>query len=74
MKVSDIKEGTKMYAVMQIPRFAKHGKLRMSPEVFESREKAIAYVEECRRREFLTNKDLWIVDLSSNVIVARRPE
>ena len=63
-----------MYVVMQIPRFAKHGKLRMSPEVFESREKAIAYVEECRRREFLTNNDLWILDISSNVIVTRRSE
>lgn len=67
MKKSDLKEGAEVYVVMQMPKFAMHGKLRMSPEVFDSKEKALAYVEEYRRRGFLASDDLWILDVSSSV-------
>lgn len=53
-----------MYAVMRNPKTtSKKSHIRMSPETFETKEAAYAYIEECKRRRFLLNDYLIVVKL-----------
>ena len=53
-----------MFAILRKPKFSsKKSHIRMSPETFETEEKAQAYIDEYERRRFLTSDDLVIVEL-----------
>lgn len=53
-----------MYAVMRNPKStSKKSHIRMSPETFETKEAAYAYIDECNRRSFLINDNLIVVKL-----------
>ena len=53
-----------MYAVIRNPKTtSKKSHIRMSPETFETKEAAYAYIDECNRRRFLLNDDLIVVKL-----------
>lgn len=53
-----------MYGVMRNPKTtSKKSHIRLSPETFETIEKAQAYIDECQRRRFLLNDALIIVEL-----------
>lgn len=41
----------------------KKSHIRMSPETFETKEAAHAYIDECKRRRFLLNDQLIVVKL-----------
>ena len=56
-----------MYAILRRPKTitkaTKKSNIRMSPETFETVDKAQAYIDEYERRRFLTSDDLVIVEL-----------
>lgn len=53
-----------MFAILRKPKFSsKKSRIRMSPETFETEDKAQAYIDEYDRRRFLTSDDLIIVEL-----------
>ena len=56
-----------MYAILRRPKTitkaTKKSNIRMSPETFETVDKAQAYIDECNRRCFLTTNELVIVEL-----------
>lgn len=54
-----------VYAVMRNPRSAaSKSHVRMSPEVFITKEQAENYISESRRRRFLMNDQLVIVEMT----------
>ena len=53
-----------IYGVMRNPKSVmSKSHVRLSPEVFVTKEQAKKYIEECRRRRFLMNDQLVIVEM-----------
>lgn len=63
-KVQNDMEKGFIYGVMRNPKTASSkSHVRLSPEVFLTKEQAKNYIAECRRRRFLMNDQLVIVEM-----------